>query len=160
MPIKQKRQVVTTDRRRKVAEIYRNNPYIEARDVAEILDVKTSIINNDVREINRLLNIETVEEWNLHRQRILREVSKNKTRCMTKLSKCRGATAGTRWMEEWTKLVEKECKILGIYAPDRQMVAHLDATKDFSKEQRDAAVNAVLFGSKKIIDVTPQDDDR
>jgi hypothetical protein len=63
-------------------------------------------------------------------------------------------------MEEWTKLVEKECKILGIYAPDRQMVAHLDATKDFSKEQRDAAVNAVLFGSKKIIDVTPQDDDR
>jgi len=59
--------------------------------------------------------------------------------------------AGTRWIEEWTKLIEKEAKILGIYSPDRKIIAHIDTS--FTKEQRDAAVKAALL-VEDVIDVS------
>jgi len=134
----------------KVAEIFIDNPYITPAEIASILSVSPQIINNDVKEMTRKLNKASIDMYEMHRERILKEISSMKSACKTKLSRCRGAQAGTRWVEEWTKLTEKECKILGIYAPKRAMamIAHVggEEGKLLSKERRDAVIDAIVLG--------------
>lgn len=131
-------------RQSKLAKMLSKNPYMPASEASEIFGVAVSTIQDDIRQINKVLQSETVISTFIHRDRILQEITAKKKLCSEKLAQCRGATAGTRWIEEWTKLVEKECKILGIYSPDRKIVAHIDTAK-FSKEEKDKAVKAALM---------------
>jgi len=70
---------------------------------------------------------------------------------MRRLNECKSPHQGSRWMDEWNKLVEKEIRMLGLNAPERVMLSIKD---DFTKEERDAAINAALY-SMDIIDITP-----
>ena len=68
---------------------------------------------------------------------------------------------GSRWLEEWNKLLEKECKILGVYAPDRLLIKE---ESQFDKVSEDAAIDAFALSlGSDIIDITPmiehKDDD-
>lgn len=142
-------QLAKASRQAKVAEIFIENPYITPLEIAEMLSVSSEVIDKDVKEMTKRLNKVSVNTYEMHRERILKEISNMKSECRTKLRRCRGAQAGTRWVEEWTKLTEKECKILGIYAPKRAMamVAHVgDGGELLSKERRDAVIDAMLEG--------------
>ena len=138
-------------RQTRIAKILAKNPYAMHDEIADILNVSVSTVNKDINEINNALNQETMISTFVHRKRILEEINTKKRLCSEKFAQCRGATAGTRWIEEWTKLIEKEAKILGIYSPDKKIVAHIDTS--FTKEQRDAAVKAALL-VEEVIDVS------
>jgi len=143
-------------RQTQVAKMLSKNPYMRPDEIAEKLNFSVGTIRGDIAEINRALHNETLVSAFVHRNRILEEITAKKKLCSEKLAQCRGATAGTRWIEEWTKLVEKECKILGIYSPDRKIIAHIDTAK-FTKEEKDAAIKAALLvsGKEDTIDVEP-----
>jgi len=136
-----------------VARILSENPYMKHSEIAAILKVSQTTISKDVNEINRTLHNETMIMTFIHRNRLLEEIRRKKRLCSERLAESRGMK-GTRWLEEWTKLVEKECKILGIYSPDKRIIAHIDTGK-FSKEERDAAVRAALL-VEDVIDVDPE----
>lgn len=138
-------------RQAKVAEIFIENPYISPAEIAEILSVNKDTVSNDVKDITERLNRESLDTYNMHRERILKEITGMKLKCKNKLALCKGAIAGSRWVEEWTKLIEKECKILGVYAPDRALHAHahIHADEKMTKERRDAVVEAILIGHEK-----------
>jgi predicted DNA-binding transcriptional regulator YafY len=138
-------------RQNRIAKVLAKNPYTRHDEIADMLNVSVTTVNKDVNEINTALNQETLISTFIHRQRILEEINSKKRLCSEKFAQCRGAMAGTRWIEEWTKLIEKEAKILGIYSPDRKIVAHIDTS--FTKEQRDAAVKAALL-VEDVIDVS------
>lgn len=138
----------------KIMKILSDKPYSTSSEISEITGLTPSVVSRYVNEINSVLQKETMISAFVHRNRILNEITMKKRLCSEKLAQCRGATSGTRWIEEWTKLTEKECKILGIYSPDRKIVAHIDSDV-FTKEQIDSAVRAALL-VKDIIDVEPE----
>lgn len=145
-------KLTKVSRQAKVAEIFIDDPYITPAEIASILSVPSSVIRSDVKEMTRKLNKTSIDTYEMHRERILKEINGMKVACKAKLARCRGAQAGTRWVEEWTKLTEKECKILGIYAPKRAMamVAHVSGSEKelLSKERRDAVIDAIVVGHK------------
>ena len=154
----QNRALTKQARRKEVLKIFRKNPYIRSEDIAKTLGVERRTINNDIQELTEELKNENPQNWHMHRERMLLNLQKMMKRCIKKLDMCRGATSGTRWVEEWTKLFEKEAKIVGVYSPDRSVIGHVDLTNIIGKEQRDAALNALILGQQKdIIDITPDE---
>lgn len=159
MTIMKGRELSKEARRKEVLEIFRKKPHVRTSMVAETLGVNRSVINNDMKELTEELKKQNPLEWHMHRERMLLSLNKMMKKCMNKLSLCRGATSGSRWVEEWTKLFEKEAKILGIYSPDRSVVGHVNLDETIGKEQRDAALKALILGQEKdIIDITPKNE--
>lgn len=155
MAMAQNLELMKHERREKLLKIIKNNPHIRSSALAKKLGVKKSTINNDIRELTDELKDLNPQTYHLHRERMLNNLHRMMKHCEKKLNMCRGATAGTRWVEEWTKLFEKEAKILGVYTPDRSIVGHVDLDNMISKEQRDAAMDAIIIGKKKgLIDAT------
>jgi DNA-binding MarR family transcriptional regulator len=140
------------ERRKKIMDAMREHPGLSQLELAEIIGVDRSTISRDMRVIADELRIQTSEDFMIHRDRVLREVQANKDECMRRLSLCKNPHQGSRWMDEWNKLVEKEIRMLGLNAPEKLMLAIKD---EFSKEERDAAVNAALAGID-MIDITPE----
>lgn len=138
-------------RQTNIAKILSKNPHVTHADIAEMLGVSQTTVNKDVGEINRALHNETMISAFIHRNRVLQEIAKKKQLCSERLAQFVDPSKGTRWIEEWTKLLEKECKILGIYSPDRKIVAHIDSGR-FTKEEKDAAIKAALL-VEDVIDV-------
>jgi len=159
MGITQVAALTKETRRQEVIRIFRENPHVRTAEVAKTLNVKRSTINNDINELAEELRHENPQNWHLHRERMLLSLNNMMKKCMDKLELCRGATSGTRWVEEWTKLFEKEAKILGVYSADRTIVGHVDLDKIITKEQRDASLDALIGGQQKgMIDITPKNE--
>ncbi len=157
MPTNKGLQLSKEARKKEVLRIFRLKPHVRTSDVAKTLGVKSGAINSDLRELTEELRKQNTIDWHMHRERMLLSVNKMMKKCETKLALCRGATSGSRWIEEWTKLFEKEAKILGIYSPDKSIIGHVALDGIIDKEQRDAAINALILGQKKnIIDITPK----
>jgi DNA-binding MarR family transcriptional regulator len=131
----------------------KENPGLSHAELAEIVGCDRSTIARDLRAISDELRIQTTEDFMLHRERVLREVQANKDECMRRLNACKNPAQGSRWMDEWNKLIEKEIRMLGLHAPEKLMLSIKD---EFSKEERDAAVNAALAGMDDVIDVLPE----
>jgi DNA-binding CsgD family transcriptional regulator len=127
-------------RRKKILELMRKNPDYTYAELAEVIGVSRMTIANDMRKINEEVNMQTVEDFMIHRQRVLTEIWEKKNLCMDRLNKLK-PHQGARWMEEYSKLLDKEIRVLGLYAPEKMMIKH---SQEASKEQRDAAVNAAL----------------
>jgi len=145
-------------RRKEVIRIFRENPHIRSSDVAKTLNVSLDTIALDLRELTEELKRENPENWHMHRERMLLGLNRMMKACEDKFELCRGATSGSRWVEEWTKLFEKEAKILGIYSAERTVVGHVDL-QVISKEQRDASIDALIGGQQKgMIDITPKNE--
>jgi DNA-binding MarR family transcriptional regulator len=139
-------------RRAQIMEVMREKPGLSQLELAEIIGCDRSTISRDMRTIADELRIQTSEDFMIHRDRVLREIQGNKDECMRRLTLCKNPHQGSRWMDEWNKLVEKEIRMLGLNAPEKLMLAIKD---EFTKEERDAAVNAALAGMD-VIDITPE----
>lgn len=140
-------------RKQRLIELMRENLDWSQQQLAKELGVDRSTIARDLKEINEELNMQTIDDWMVQRQRIILEIEQNKKVCMDKLEKLKHSPhQGARWMEEWSKLQEKMIRIYGVYSPEKLMIRH---SQEFSKEQKDAAVDAALGASKskKIIDL-------
>ena len=84
-----------------------------------------------------------------------KELGINRSTLYDKLEKLKDdARAGSRWVEEWSTVVEKECKILGLYRLDKNLVA-ADFGGDITQEQKDAAVEAVIAQLFKKVENAP-----
>ena len=135
-----KKKLSIFHRRQKITQILAKDPNVPQYQIAKMLGVDKSTISNDIKEMNDSLNIENVDAWALHRVRVLREIEANKQKCMERMEKLK-PHQGARWMEEWTKLIEKEIKILGISSPEKLMVHQETVIKT---EEHDAAVKGVM----------------
>ena len=145
-------KLIKLQRQTKISRILSKNQYISHGEIAEMLGISAVTVGKDIAEMNNQLSKETMFSTFVHRARILQEISEKKRLCSERLASFSNSpTKGSRWLEEWTKLIEKECKILGIYSPDKRIVAHID-TANFSKEEKDAAVKAALL-VEDVIDV-------
>jgi 4-hydroxy-3-methylbut-2-en-1-yl diphosphate synthase IspG/GcpE len=136
-----RRKLNVYQRRKQIMEILRKEPTMTQRDIAQRIGVNKSTINSDMKAMNEMLNVENLDAWAIHRQRVLREVEFNKLECMDRLNRCGKAHQGARWMEEWGKLLEKEIKILGLASPEKVMI-HNETT--IKTAEADAAVNGVI----------------
>lgn len=146
-------------RRNEVLRIFKKKPHARISEVAKTLGVGANTITKDINELTEELKNTNPATWHMHRERMLLSLNEVMRKCLKKFDLCRGATSGSRWIEEWTKLFEKEAKILGIYSPDRSVVGHVDLDNIINKEQRDAALQALILGQKKdIIDITPKNE--
>jgi IS30 family transposase len=166
-PTPKLKKLKIAQRKKSLIALIRQNPDYSQQELADELSVNRSTVCRDLKEINEELNMQTVEDFMIQRQRILSELEANKDLCMHKLTQLKNSPhQGARWMEEWSKLQEKIIRIYGIYSPEKMMVKH---SMEFSKEQHDAAVDAalgVLEENPSVIDITPKqitgdsDDDR
>lgn len=153
-----RKAILKMDRQATIAKFIRKNPYLSNAELGKILGVAKATISKDIREIKMNVVKMTVDDFRFHQNRVLREIQEMKKLCQRKLkSLAKQPTAGARWVEEFTKLVEKESKILGLYAPEMRVLAIADLTKDvIGPVERDAAIDAIMFGKNSgIIDVTP-----
>lgn len=141
------------ERRQKIAEILVHDPHKTRTQIARMLGVSRYTVAQDIKALTEELNMRTMEDIMLHRERILREIRKQKLECQDRLRRCTNPTQGARWQQEWTNLLEKECKILGMFMPEKIIDASQKKEKTITKAERDAAVNAIF--ESEIIDVTP-----
>jgi len=150
--------LIKLDRQSKVAKFIRKNPYLSAQELGKLLGVAKATITKDIREIKINVAKMTVDDFRFHQNRVLREIQDMKKLCLRKLARLsKRPEAGARWVEEFTKLIEKESKILGLYAPEMRVLAIADLTKDVvGAAHRDKAIDAIMYGHDSgIIDVTP-----
>lgn len=152
--------VAKESRQLKVAKILRKNPYCTVREIAGILKAGKSTISADIKEIKLKVAQVTVDDFRFHQNRVLRDIQDMKALCLRRLRKLsKDATKGTRWVEEFTKLIEKEAKILGLYAPEMRILAIADMSKGIlGANDRDHAINSVMYGIESgVIDIEPSE---
>jgi len=156
-PTPKLKKVRIAQRKKRLIDLMRQCPDYNQQQLADDLGVARSTVSRDLKEINEELNLQTVEDFMIQRQRILMELETNKDVCMKKLQALNHSPhQGARWMEEWSKIQEKIIRIYGIYSPEKMMIKH---SQEFSKEQKDAAVNAalgVMDDNLAAIDITPK----
>jgi len=157
MGIKENKSLAMHARRKEVLRIFREKPHIRASEIAKTLNVTSATISRDLQELTEELRIENPKIWHVHRERMLLSLNRMMKACIDKFELCRGATSGSRWIEEWTKLFEKEAKILGVYSAEKSIHAHVNLDDIVGKEQRDAAINALIRKQENIIDITPDE---
>jgi hypothetical protein len=144
-------------RLKEVLRIFRENPNARTSDIAKTLDVKTNVITKDIKELTEELKESNPQVYHLHRERMLIKLDKMMRKFENKLDLCRGSSSGGQWVDSWTKLFEKEAKILGIYSAEKTVHAHINLEDVISKEQKDAAIRGLIQGQEKgIIDITPE----
>ena len=143
------------ERRRKIIACIQENPSMTQAQLGKMFGVNRCTISRDFKGITEDLKIQNMEGWIVQRERILREIQVNKEKCMARLKKLGGdAAKGSRWMEEWTKLLQVEIRILGIQSPEKLL---LNSTKEFSKVEEDAAIDAAMLDmDDSVIDITPR----
>jgi IS30 family transposase len=156
-PTPKLKRVRIAQRKKRLIDLMRQCPDYNQEELADELGVARSTVSRDLKEINEELNLQTVEDFMIQRSRILMELEANKDLCMSKLKSLKHSPhQGARWMEEWSKIQEKVIRIYGIYSPEKMMIKH---SQEFSKEQKDAAVDAALGVMKDNpapIDITPK----
>ena len=135
------KKLAVADRRRQVAQIIANTPRIRYRDVAEMLDVSTKIIEMDVQYITAEWQSERLGLFEFYLSDQLSEYEKLKNICYDRLSKLTKPTQGARWVEMVAKCLDSQAKLLGLYAPEKHALIAIDAQ---NKDQKDALVKAVL----------------
>jgi len=150
-------KLTVEQRHRELIRLLRDNPGVDHQTLADALGVHRATISRDLKTITDNLRMMNSEAWMAHRDRILFEIEQNKQECMGRLSRIKKAHQGSRWMEEWGKLVDKQIRILGLNAPERLLVGDGDT---FDKRDQDAAVQKALaslgINTSDIIDITPE----
>jgi hypothetical protein len=140
--ISPKRRMGIQERRRKILVMIQNDPGIRQLDIAKKLKVDRSTIGNDLKAMSEEIKLHNTESWQIQRDRILAEIHQKKAVCEDRMQRLASHPhQGSRWMEEWQKLLDKEAKILSIYSPDRLLIQEKE---QFSKEQEDAAIDAMM----------------
>jgi len=148
--VSHKRYFSIAQRRKKVASLIQENPGWTQNDLAEALGVNKSTVCRDIKEINQELNLATQDVFMSNRKRVLHEIHTRKQACLDKLDELAAHPAkGSRWQEEWTKLVTLEIKIIGLGSPQHMIISQ---EEHLSKDENDAVVNAVLSQTFDTVD--------
>jgi hypothetical protein len=140
MNVSAKKKMMSMDRQHRILEHLRQDPSLTNAQLAAILGVDKATISRDLKGLSEEYKNSNIANYELQRERILNEIRLNKIECMRRLRSL-GDREGSRWMEEWTKLTEKEMKIIGIGNND---VLTIERGKSFDKHEHDAAINAML----------------
>jgi hypothetical protein len=137
----QQRRIPMLERRRILIRTVREHPGWTQDELAANLKCDKSTVCRDLKAINEEFKIINSDMWILSRERVLKEIRDQKAECLRRLKLCTKAATGSRWQEEWTKLIIQEAKILGINSPSHIMV-HEETV--IVKEEKDAAVDAAF----------------
>jgi len=135
-----KKKIAGVDRQNRILEYLRGDPSLTNAQLAAMLGVDKAKIGKDLRELSEEFKTSNIANFELQRGRILNEIRMNKIECMRRLRGL-GDREGSRWMEEWTKLTEKEMKIVGVGLNETLTI---ERGKSFDKLQHDAAINAMM----------------
>ena len=138
-----KRAFRDIERRRKLILTVREHPDWTHQELADHLCVDRSTITRDLNEITRDLQRMNTESFQVHWQRLQMEIQANKMECMERLRKLTDPNKGSRWMEELTKLMQLEIKLLGLDKFDPALGAE---RSQFDKRERDAVIDAAMKG--------------
>jgi len=140
-----KRAFRDIERRRRLILAVRENPGWTHQELADHLGCERSTITRDLGEITRDLQKMNTEAFQVHWQRMQMEIQANKMLCIEMLRESRAAKkgSGSRWLEEMTKIMQLEMKLLGLDKFDPMLGAD---RVTFDKKERDAAVDAAMKG--------------
>jgi hypothetical protein len=125
-------------------QLMKEHPGILFQEIASALGVDRSTVTRDMQELTRQMEVQTREDFSMHQKRLLEDIQIKKGMCMDKLNLCVSPTSGARWMEEYTKLLNLECKILSMFNPDKVLPKESKEKLKIGKRERDAAVQAVM----------------
>lgn len=150
-----KRKFNTMQRRKELARLLKDNPGLTQREASSLLGVTRETIQNDIKVMTEEMQLQSREHFMMHRDRILRELQGAKIECMDRLNRLSAAHQGSRWMQEWQMLLEKEIRMLGLNAPEKLLIGKGEEIID--KRSRDAAYKAAIaqvgINDDDIIDV-------
>ena len=139
------------ERRRQVLAMIQKNPGIRQFDIAKKLGCDRSTVSHDLKAMSEEIKLQNSEAWQLQRDRVLTQIHEKKALCEDRLRRLHSnAHQGSRWMEEWQKLIDKEAKILGLYAPDKLMIRD---EQTFDKKQEDASIDALMKAAGAAMDI-------
>ena len=142
---------IVESRRRAVALLMKDNPYMTQASIARKLKTSTTNINDDVKAITTRMRREQAEGYEIYREKTLQEIAAIKQRCLDRYDG-NIKKASSRWLEVWLQAVEKEAKLLGLNAPERKII-DTEITVQ-SKEERDAVIDAYIVSEEGIPQVT------
>lgn len=126
------------ERRQKVTELARQG--YRQWEIAEMTGVKQSTIAQDLKIMEAIWIRSGMLDVHLIKLRQLNKLDEMEQIAIQRLEAlAKDPRAGSRWLEERRKIIERRCKILGLDAPKQ-----LDISVEIgeTKEQRDAAVRA------------------
>lgn len=132
------------DRRAQMLKLMKENPGILHTELAKLLGVDRSTVQRDLKIMTEEMNLQNRDDFLAHQKRLLEDIQVKKALCMEKLEGCSSPTQGARWMEEHTKLVTLECKLLSMFSPEKILDQIDKKDKRVGKAERDAAVAAVF----------------
>lgn len=135
------KKIMLQDRRRRIAEIYAKYPKIKQREVADMLGVDRAQVSRDLKIITQEWQEERITAFEIHLARQLEELEEIKDDCKQRLGRIKNAHQGSRWTEMQIKCLDRQAKLLGLYAPEKHMIA----AEVQSKEDRDAVVRAAIM---------------
>jgi predicted DNA-binding transcriptional regulator YafY len=138
-----KRAFRDIERRRVLILTVREHPNWTHQELADHLGCGRDTVTRDLQEITKDLQKMNTEAFQVHWQRVQMEIQANKMLCLEMLRESRAAKkgSGSRWLEEMTKLMALEVKLLGLDKFDPNLGAD---RASFDKHERDAAVDAAL----------------
>jgi hypothetical protein len=138
-----KRSFRDVERRRRLILAVRENPNWTHQELADYLGCGRDAVTRDLQEITKDLQKMNTQAFQVHWQRMAMEIQANKSLCLEMLKESRKAKkgSGSRWLEEMTKLMALEIKLLGLDKFDPGLGADRAV---FDKKERDAAVDAAL----------------
>lgn len=144
------------ERRQKVTELARQG--YRQWEIAEMIGVKICTVSQDLRIMEAIWVRSGMLDVHLIKLRQLNKLDEMEQIAIQRLEALKkDPRAGSRWLEERRKIIERRCKILGIDAPKQ-----LDISVEIgeTKEQRDAAVKAAqaAMDADNIIDVKSESD--
>jgi hypothetical protein len=125
-------------------------------EIAEMLNTRQDTISRDLKVMeviwmrSGMLDIHVVKLRQLNKLDEMEQIAIQRLKALEK-----DPRAGSRWLEERRKIIERRCKILGLDAP-KQFDISVEINE--TKEQRDAAVRAAqkAIDTSDIIDVIPE----
>jgi len=149
--ISPKRRLGIQERRRKILAMIQNDPGIRQEDMAKKLKCDRGTVSRDLKAMSEEVKLHNTDAWMLQRDRVLSEIHEKKALCEDRLQRLsKKAHQGSRWMEEWQKLLDKEARILGLYAPDRLLIKQ---EQTFDKKQEDASIDAMMKAAGAAMDI-------
>lgn len=151
-----KKKLSIQQRRKKIIALIQNDPGIKQAEIAKKLGTTRGTVGRDIKQMSEEIKYENTDSFLVQRDRVLAELHQKKAICEDRMQRLSAHPhQGSRWMEEWQKLLDKEAKILGVYSPDRLLIKD---EQTFNKEQEDASIDAMLksVGAQNdIIDLIP-----
>jgi predicted transcriptional regulator len=142
------------ERRMKTTELARQG--YRQWEIAEMLGVLQATVKKDLKIMEAIWIRSGMLDLHVMKLRKLNKLDEMEQIAIQRLEALKkDPRAGSRWLEERRKIIDRRCKILGLDAP-KQFDISIDLNE--TKEQRDAAVRAAqaAIDNSDIIDVVPE----